>query len=167
MPLNKKFPLWFWFTRRPFACWWFLRWLIVVVFVFQFLWVCPAPRKYLSNLPWQWLCLQYQMKLTAQTPLFLRNKNQQDALFYSQFILIINLYMFQAGLLLIIRRYFTVYSNWYVSRVYVGWLLAGLGRNWKPGSQISRQSAHECGKVVSCTRRLLYASGNIPGTHFC
>ena len=34
----------------------------------------------------------------------LRNKNQQDALFYSQFILIISLYMFQAGLLLIIRR---------------------------------------------------------------
>jgi len=32
--------------------------------------------------------------------------NKQDALFYSQFILIINLYMFQAGLLLIIRSTF-------------------------------------------------------------
>ena len=30
------------------------------------------------------------------------------------------------------------------------------------GSQISRQSAHEDGKVVS-----LYPPGNIPGTHFC
>jgi hypothetical protein len=38
----------------------------------------------------------------------LRNKNQQDALFYSQYILIINLYMFQVGLLLI-KRYFSVY----------------------------------------------------------
>jgi hypothetical protein len=41
---------------------------------------------------------------------YLCNKNQQDALIYSQFILIINLYMFQAGLLLIIKRYFSVYT---------------------------------------------------------
>ena len=40
----------------------------------------------------------------------LRNKNQQDALFYSQFISIINLYMFRADLLLIIMRYFSVYT---------------------------------------------------------
>ena len=39
-----------------------------------------------------------------------RNKNQQDALLYSQFISAINLYMFGAGLLLIIRRYFSVYT---------------------------------------------------------
>ena len=38
--------------------------------------------------------------------LFWRNKNQHGALFYSQIISIINLYMFRAGLLLIIRRYF-------------------------------------------------------------
>jgi hypothetical protein len=38
--------------------------------------------------------------------MYLRNKNQQDALFYSQFISIFNFYMFRAGLLLIIRRYF-------------------------------------------------------------
>jgi hypothetical protein len=38
------------------------------------------------------------------------SKNQQDALFYSQFVYIINLYMFQAGLLLIIRRYLSVYT---------------------------------------------------------
>jgi hypothetical protein len=50
------------------------------------------------------------VKRTEQTPLFLHNKNQQDALFYSKFISIINLYMFQAGLLLIIRWYFTVYT---------------------------------------------------------
>jgi hypothetical protein len=37
------------------------------------------------------------------------------------------------------------------------------------GSQISRQSAHIGGKVVSPTHRppLLPAQGNIPGTHFC
>jgi len=40
----------------------------------------------------------------------LRNKIQQDALFYSQFISIINLYMFRAGLMLIVRRYFSVYT---------------------------------------------------------
>jgi len=38
--------------------------------------------------------------------MYLCNKNQQDALFYAQFISIINLYMFRAGLLLLIRRYF-------------------------------------------------------------
>ena len=31
------------------------------------------------------------------------------------------------------------------------------------GAQISRQSAHEGGKIVSC----LHPPGNIPGTHFC
>jgi len=41
---------------------------------------------------------------------YLRNKNQQDALFYSRFISIINFYMFRAGLLLIIRRYYSVYT---------------------------------------------------------
>jgi len=41
--------------------------------------------------------------------IYVRIKNQQDALFYSQFILIINLYMFQVCLLPIIRRYFSVY----------------------------------------------------------
>ena len=35
------------------------------------------------------------------------------------------------------------------------------------GSQISRQSAHEGGKVVSPTRRPPLPPGNIPGTHFC
>jgi len=37
------------------------------------------------------------------------NKNQQDALFCSQFVYVINLYMFQTGLLHIIRRYLSVY----------------------------------------------------------
>jgi hypothetical protein len=40
--------------------------------------------------------------------LYLHNKNQQDAPFYTQFISIINLYMFRGGLLLNIRRYFSV-----------------------------------------------------------
>jgi len=36
------------------------------------------------------------------------------------------------------------------------------------GSQISRQSAHEGGKVVSPTHQLPpLPPGNIPGTHFC
>ena len=35
------------------------------------------------------------------------------------------------------------------------------------GSQISRQSAHEGGKVVSPTHRPSLPPGNIPGTHFC
>jgi len=40
----------------------------------------------------------------------LHSKNQQDALFYSQIISVINLYMFQAVVLLIIRRYFSVHT---------------------------------------------------------
>ena len=35
------------------------------------------------------------------------------------------------------------------------------------GSQISRQSAHEGGKVVSPTHRPPLLPGNMPGTHFC
>jgi hypothetical protein len=35
------------------------------------------------------------------------------------------------------------------------------------GPQNSRQSAHECGKVVSPTHRPPLPPGNIPGTHFC
>jgi len=35
------------------------------------------------------------------------------------------------------------------------------------GSQISRQSAHEGGKVVSRTHRPPLPPGNVPGTHFC
>jgi len=35
------------------------------------------------------------------------------------------------------------------------------------GSQISRQSAHKGGKVVSPTHRPPLTLGNIPGTHFC
>jgi len=40
----------------------------------------------------------------------LRNKSEQDALFYYQFISINNLYMFRADLLLIIMRYVSVYK---------------------------------------------------------
>jgi hypothetical protein len=35
------------------------------------------------------------------------------------------------------------------------------------GSQISRQSAHEGGKVVSPKHQPPLPPGNIPGTHFC
>ena len=48
------------------------------------------------------------------------------------------------------------YKPWQAQRVPGGW-----------GSQISRQSAHEGGKVVSRTHRPPLLPGNIPGTHFC
>jgi hypothetical protein len=53
--------------------------------------------------------VQYGVKFYAGD-LNLHNKNQQDAPFYSQYISIVNLCMFQAGLVLIIRRYFSVYT---------------------------------------------------------
>jgi len=55
-------------------------------------------------------CLLNLMFCGLYIVIYLRNKNQQDALFYSQFILIINFYTFRAGLLLIIRRYFSAYT---------------------------------------------------------
>jgi hypothetical protein len=42
--------------------------------------------------------------------IYLRNKNQQDAVVYSHFVLVIILYMFRADLLIIIGRYFSVYT---------------------------------------------------------
>jgi hypothetical protein len=43
---------------------------------------------------------------------------------YFQFISVINIYIFRAGLLLIIRRYYSVNIAIDMSRVYVDWLLA-------------------------------------------
>jgi hypothetical protein len=54
------------------------------------------------------------------------NKNQQDALFYSQFILIINLYMLSSRFTAHHQEVlFRIYSSWYVSCIYVDWVLAG------------------------------------------
>jgi len=50
---------------------------------------------------------------------FLHNKNQQDALFYSQFISTINLYMFRTDLLLIIRKHLSVYTAIGMCHVFV------------------------------------------------
>ena len=53
---------------------------------------------------------EYLMFCGRRIVIYLRNKNQQHALFYSQFISVFNLYMFRAGLLLIIRRWYSVYT---------------------------------------------------------
>jgi hypothetical protein len=45
------------------------------------------------------------------------------------------------------------------------WSLDRVPGSW--GYQISRQLAHEGGKVISPTHRPPLAPGNIPGTHFC
>jgi hypothetical protein len=42
--------------------------------------------------------------------MYLYNKDQQDAIFTFSFIPINIFYMFQAGLLFIIRRYYSVYT---------------------------------------------------------
>ena len=73
---------------------------------------------------WEAECPGYMIRIWQQTVeeeisllfywpcivIYPSNKNQQDALFYFQFISVINLYMFRAGLLLIIRRYYSVYT---------------------------------------------------------
>jgi hypothetical protein len=48
------------------------------------------------------------------------------------------------------------YSPWQALMVPGGW-----------DSQILRQSAHKCGKVVSPTHRPPLPPGHIPGSHFC
>jgi len=54
--------------------------------------------------------------------IYLRYKNQQGALFYSQFISVINLYMFRAGLSFIIRWYYSVYT---ATGIYHAFMLGG------------------------------------------
>jgi hypothetical protein len=65
-----------------------------------------------------WKCKQTSQVMKVN----LYHKDQQDALFTFNFSPINNLYVFWAGLLLIIRRY-CIYSNWYMTCIYVGWLL--------------------------------------------
>jgi hypothetical protein len=43
--------------------------------------------------------------------IFFRNKTEEDALFYSQYISKINLYVFRTGLRFIIRSYYSVYTE--------------------------------------------------------
>jgi len=57
---------------------------------------------------------EYLMLCRPCIVIYLRNKNQQHALFDSQFFSIINLYMFRAGLLLIIMRYLSVCTEYHL-----------------------------------------------------
>jgi hypothetical protein len=66
-------------------------------------------------------CFLNSVRKAKTFPGNLRNNNQEDALFYSKFISIINFYIFRAVLLLIIRRYYSVYTT--VGLRHVGWLL--------------------------------------------
>ena len=56
------------------------------------------------------LVLRSVSRLYHNVSLYLRNKSQQNALFYSQFVSVSHLYMFQASLFLIIRRCCSVYT---------------------------------------------------------
>jgi hypothetical protein len=69
--------------------------------------------------------MHYLLVCGPRSVVYLYSRNQQDALFTFSFIPINNLCMFRVGLLLIIRRY-CIYSNWYMSCVYVDWLLTGV-----------------------------------------
>jgi len=54
-------------------------------------------------------CLLFYVLLTAHRDISLQ-KEPTGCIIYSQFISVISLYMFRAGLLLIIRRYYSVYT---------------------------------------------------------
>ena len=61
----------------------------------------------------------YLMFCGLRIVIYLRINNRQDALFYSQFISIINFYMFREGLLPIIRRYLSVYTAVHTCRAFM------------------------------------------------
>ena len=87
-----------------------------IIFHIKFYWkisgsIVISKRFFPPNILW---CIMIQ----------LCNKNQQNALFHSQFISIINLYIFRASLLLIIGRYFSVYTAIGVCHVFMLGLIA-------------------------------------------
>jgi len=61
---------------------------------------------------------------------------------YFQFISVINLYMFGAELLLIIRRHYSVYIATGMSCVYADWLLAG--SEWNSFRSCQRMTYTNC-----------------------
>jgi hypothetical protein len=61
-------------------------------------------------------------------------------------------------------------SNWPIIGMYsclITGLDSPLGLQEVEVPRISRQSEHECDKVVRSTHRLPLPPGDIPGTHFC